>query len=151
MKKLLVLLIIGLAACGGSSGGGSSTPASTSINGAAEQAWEEQLNQYINGQFNQLYQTLHPTQQRLVSEETYVACVQEHPLPADTTFTLIDQFEEEIQLPGTIEVWPTVAFTATVESDSSGESMNRTFHVINVDGQWRWMSSDLTVFEGCQS
>jgi hypothetical protein len=55
----------------------------------------------------------------------------------DTEIDVTDTYEETITIPGTDVSLDTVA--VSVEVTARGQSEQRTMHVIDVDGEWRWM------------
>jgi hypothetical protein len=128
--SLLLAAIVLLVACGG--GGGDSQDRSASA------AAEELFGYFENGQYGRQYDLLHPAQQAAVTRDAYMNCK-----AADTSIKVSDskateEYDETITVPlvGTI---PTRA--VTMEYHVGELVQHSTFHLIDVDGAWRWSLS----------
>lgn len=120
----LVLIVI-LAACGG---GGDSD------NGAGDAA----VNQYemaIRDQWGRVWDELHPAQQAVVPRDLYDEC-QSQTRMQDFDISVDETFEETIDVAELGEVETTAV---TLEFDNGETSQFVTSHLIEVDGEWKWI------------
>jgi hypothetical protein len=106
-----------------------------------EDAFVEQFAEKKAGQWARAYSDLHPAQQELVSEESFLACAEDFDtLPADTTVEITETYPEGYTIPGVGERVDTMAVTYTIEAGD--ETASDTIHLADVDGAWRWFLSD---------
>jgi hypothetical protein len=172
MRRILVMVTLAVAmlsGCGGDDGDSSGSSGSSGSDhrgasvagggegqgddgpGDAEDAIVGFLEQQIAGQWGPLYDRLHPEHQALVSREDFVACGQRmqssNPIVTTTAteIEVVDTYHEEVTLPGTDTRAESLA--ATIEITDRGTSAQRTFHLMEVDGEWRWMLAEAQLAE----
>lgn len=93
------------------------------------------------------YALLHPDQQRLVSEQEYVACELQSPVPGKLlSLRVLRLVRERIHVAGTdaTRVPSTaVTFELLLKGQLPGESakVDLTAHAVSVAGRWRWILS----------
>ena len=113
---------------------------------AAADALETQMGYLSDGQYARLYDTLHPAQQELISEDEFVECYHREIDGVDVVgVEVVEEFEEEVDLPGTdLEDQDSVALTVrlTVRQGQQMASDTDTFHEFEVDGDWRFSVKD---------
>jgi hypothetical protein len=143
LRLALVPVVAMSFACGGGDDDAATTEATSASAEAPpttdlEDAFLEQFAELKAGQWARAYARLHPAQQALVSEEAFMACADETfgTLPADTTATVDETFDEDYTIPGVGERIPTTAVTYTI-SDGE-EKVSDTLHLAAVEGTWRW-------------
>jgi hypothetical protein len=127
---LLVSLV--LAGCGGEV-----DPARTGA-GAAQVRFFEDL---YAGKFGQVYATLHPDHQKLVSRELFVRCAKDATAVGKLdSVEVLDVFDETVSIPelGKLRVKAVrVRITST-----SGDTSTVVNHEVKVGEQWRWVLND---------
>jgi hypothetical protein len=167
MKRLgiaFVVVLSGLAFAGcGSSGSNSSSESSATVSGSAfdsssttkatvPKANTADLKTYLNKLFTMrvndqqgpAWDLLVPQQQALIPRTKFLNCGGMPVSISDVSIAIVgDPYEEETEIPGVAGTFPstaaTVRMTVTMRGNESTE--NLTVHVIDVDGQWRWILS----------
>jgi len=98
-------------------------------------------------QYQSAYPLLHPDQQRLVSEDDYVACEMTSPIPGKlSSLRVLRTGRNRIHVAGssTARVPSTaVTFRLRLTGSSPGESatLDLTAHAVAVAGRWAWILS----------
>lgn len=102
--------------------------------------------QYTQGQYGRMWESLHPEHQAIVSKGEYDACQRS---AARTGLRISDvqveeTYDETIDLPGTGKKVDALAVTwsAVYELGDERVDSTETSHLIDVGGQWRWLMAD---------
>ena len=98
----------------------------------------------VNDQQGPAWDLLVPQQQALIPRTKFLNCGGMPVSISDVSIAIVgDPYEEETEIPGVTGTFPstaaTVRMTVTMRGKESTE--NLTVHVIDVDGQWRWILS----------
>jgi len=113
--------------------GGGSTP---------EAALQRQFRYLNSGQWQKLYQDLHPEQRAFVSFDTFARCYPQSVVGYSNISLgkIIRTFQEEYTIPGTDQTVQSTAVTADVSATRGGgrQTLPNTFHEVNVSGIWYW-------------
>lgn len=140
MRCVTALLVLGLlGAC--SSGDGSEA-------GGVEGAATERIEKLAEGQFGQVWEMIHPAQQKLIDRETYVRCATASLSGADFEVEEVtDSYEQEMVIPGTDTTVTVTNVTLRVSDGETADTQTQPF--VDVDGEWRSILPDPAVFEDC--
>lgn len=136
LSAVAVLAVL-VAACGGGDDAGGHSDAVA--------AFERQFDLLSDGQFGRQWDELHPAQQELVARDDYVACMTDQAAGLDITSVDVEEtFTESITVPGTAVEADSVAITARVVAKVAGveDETTDTYHEVEVDGGWRWVTDD---------
>ncbi len=142
MKRVLYALpvLVGFA-CGGGDGPLANTPEGAVL----------QLFDYINkGQWSREWDALHPVHQKRVPKEHFIECAERADVPDIDGIDILEVYDETIPLPGYTKEVDTTAVTVRLELSSGlfSKESEDTFHVVLVDGVWRWLMSDPNGYSG---
>jgi hypothetical protein len=143
MKRILAsLVLIGALSAVAAHGAGANTTRGNAIPFLSHVVRLIAANQY-----QAAYPLLHPGQQRLVSEEAYVACELTSPVPGTlSSLRVLRTVRERIHVAGTSTGRvPSTAVTFELELTGAfpGESatIDLTAHAVAVAGRWTWILS----------
>ena len=130
---MIAALAVFLVACGGSNG---------ETSGAAD-AFEDFIDHMSRGQYGRAWDNLHPAQQTLVTREDYIQCRGDDSFEVEIV-RIIEEYDEDVPIPGTDLVVASTAITAEVRVSSGllEDTSTDTIHEILVDGEWRWIVSN---------
>lgn len=130
LLAVLVVLLIALTACVGGDDDDSTDDAGAAV--------VEQFDMAIRGQWGRVWDLLHPEHQAIVSRDFYAQCLRSETFP-DYDISADEVFTETIAVPelGDVE---TTAVTLRFENEDGSEFLTR--HVIDVDGEWRWILNE---------
>lgn len=126
---LALLATIGVA-CGGGDGdkeGGDSPDA----------AILRLFDQLDKGQWGRQWEDLHPAHQAVVSRDSFIACASEVQIDLDSV-EVLEVYDEPVSVEGAS--LPSKAVTVRLEAGPSSDE--QTFHLLDVEGEWRWVMSD---------
>jgi hypothetical protein len=141
VRKLWVVGVFALAAAGCGSGGGSTTVArNTALDESAARFVVQVQAQLRRGHFAQVWRSLHPAEQRVVSARRLAACYPRGYYPRSVTFKASEVRDVSWRVPGTSGLSDAEAVTVTA---SSGGQTIDTFdqHIVRRAGAWRWILS----------
>lgn len=108
----------------------------------AEAAVRLRLEQDSRGEYQAVWQTLHPAHQSIVSRDKFVECGRELRLQREQvaeTIEIISAREERKTFP---EIGEVDVISVEVELRHGEDARRPSFDVIEVDGSWRWVMSD---------
>lgn len=96
--------------------------------------------------YDGVWPSLHPAQQRVATRAVYVSCEAMTPIPGHLDWIrLVRAKDEQITVPGDHGVVPSKAVTFKVKLSEPllDESVivTQTVHAVAVDGEWRWILS----------
>jgi hypothetical protein len=137
----LLLLGVVAAGCGSSSkmSATTTTPDQSNANESAARFVVAVQAQLKRGQFAAAWKTLHPAEQRAVSEKRLASCYPRDQFPGTVTFRARDARDVRWTVPGgeTED-----AKEITIVAASPGQP-KQTFkqHVVRQNGEWKWMLS----------
>lgn len=152
MRWILVLVFaVGLVACGGDDG-----PSEEET--AVRDAMQQLLTQVESDQYADAWDTLHPSQQEVITREHLIDCGERYPVNWES-FEVDDPDQREWtqEAIGTVDAWVIDATFQANEAyqEESGTDgvVTRPFQWVTVDGDWRWFvrSGELATFAdgGC--
>lgn len=140
---VVVLAGLALTGCGDDSNNGDEA-------GRAGEALEQFLERTATGQHGQNYDVLHPAHQDLFDRDHYIDCADEMNTASVNLdgFTVTNETEEQVTLPGTdVEVDAVaVTFEAELGTPAGTQSISDTARVIDVDGEWRFAANEAETF-----
>ena len=99
------------------------------------------------GQYGRVYELLHPAQKKLMTANDLADCLDETrgQLGGDVTYKIEEVYDEPWDIAGTkLRTQPSKAVTVTIQYTQGDEQIlieTFTQHVVNVDGEWRWIAS----------
>lgn len=107
----------------------------------------KRLFRYIdNGQFDREWDELDPRQQVIVPKDLYMRCSSESLSGTGIPkVQVLETYAERVGIPGTkLRDLESTAVTVQLTVTRAGEKTTEkdTFHVLSVDGRWRWVISD---------
>ena len=168
MKRLgiaFVVVLSGLAllGCGSSgsnssneskstSGSGSAVDSSSTTKATVPKANTADLKTYLNKLFTMrandqqgpAWDLLVPQQQALISRTKFLNCGGIPVALTDVSVSIVgDPYEEETTIPGVAGTVPSTAVTVRLTANFRGQETteNLTVHVVDVNGEWRWILS----------
>jgi hypothetical protein len=125
---LIVLSFALLTACGGGDDDGA---------GDAGEFSKQNIETMLRGQWARVYEDLHPEHQAIIPRDLYVDCQSQQSLPA-YELEVDETYEETIEVSRLGEV-ETTAVTMKLTNGDNSEFLTR--HLIDVDGEWKWIST----------
>lgn len=142
MKHLagIALAFVLLTACGGGGGDGDKP----GLDGSPESAIKDLFEMVDKEQWGREWENLHPEQQKFISRAKFIECAEASDLPSLDSVKVLEVYDEPTDIPGTGLSADSKAVTVELKL-SRGLLKNETrdtFHLIDVDGRWRWVVSD---------
>lgn len=118
-----------LAACGGD-------------DDSASDAAEAVFRQYINQEYEQAWQALHPAHQEIAPQLTFVGCQMDTTPPWDDV-SISGEHTEIYDAPeiGQLE---TKAVDVRLTRGDDVDVQSGSLHLVEIDGQWRWLLDEET-------
>jgi hypothetical protein len=110
--------------------------------GDAEEAVRLRLEQDSRGEYAEVWQTLHPTHQAIVSQDKFVECGRETRLQQQRSVETIAILGARQQTKDLPEIGHVEVVTVEVELRNGEDSRRPTYDVVDVDSSWRWVMSD---------
>ena len=136
MTRWIILpVLIGIvlvAACSSGIGIGANSPG----DGATRQ-----LEFAAAGQWTEVWNELHPQQQRAVSLEAFLACHDRDAQPAEN-IEIDDERKQKLEVP---EIGTVTSYEVTLTYDTDGQSATYTTREISVDNEWRWVLDQVAI------
>lgn len=108
----------------------------------AEDAVRLRLEQDSRGEYAEVWQTLHPAHQAIVTQEKFIECGRELALVRDTTIDSIEILNARQQTRDVPEIGEVEVVTVEAELRTGENSRRPMFDVIEVDDTWRWVMSE---------
>jgi hypothetical protein len=135
------LLANALIGCGSSR----SSSHSTSNNGQSAASFISQvITQFSRGQSGPLWDTLHPTDQTVVSRARYMACQKNEGFGL-TKIKVLQTYSDSVNVGDNPQSSTAVSIRVTADDGVTTATM----HAVKVNGTWRWMlsPSDYTAYK----
>lgn len=129
MRRLAIAFVaVILTACGG----GDEGP------GDAGEFSKDNIESMVRGQWARVYDDLHPAHQEIIDRDLYVNCQSALSIPGYDV-EVDETYEETIEVPrlGSME---TMAVTMELSVGDNSEFLTR--HLVEEDGEWKWISTD---------
>jgi hypothetical protein len=126
------LLVFAATGCG-SGNNGSSVGAGTQ---SASDFLRQITTQFSRGQSGRLWDTLHPSDQAVVSRDRYTACQRNEGFNM-TGMKVLETYSDPVDIAG--KTMPATAVSVRVTSDDGVTTA--TMHAVRVGGSWRWILS----------
>jgi hypothetical protein len=122
---LLGLVVFGAVACGGGESAGDSA--------------RTRIEQGSQGEYDKVWESLHPAQKAVVPEDLFIRCSQENAQQTDPTVDKVDITSvktetKEIPEVGSVEVQVVSAVLHRGDTASP-----RIWNMVKADGSWRWV------------
>lgn len=118
----------------------------TSESDQAADALKRQMEMMGKGQWQRLYDELHPAQQAIIPFDLFDRCYRQvFGGTTDIAVTeIVEVFDEPYEIDGTNETVSSKAVTATYAVTRAGrtETATATFHEVKVGDGWRWTIAD---------
>ena len=103
-----------------------------------------------NDQQGPAWDLLVPQQQALIPRTKFLTCGEMSVALTDVSVSIVgDPYEEETTIPGVVGTVPSTAVTVRLTANIRGKETteNLTVHVVDVNGEWRWILSQDSVDE----
>jgi hypothetical protein len=103
-----------------------------------------------NDQQGPAWDLLVPQQQALIPRTKFLTCGEMPVALTDVSVSIVgDPYEEETTIPGVAGTVPSTAVTVRLTANFRGKETteNLTVHVVDVNGEWRWILSQDSVDE----
>jgi hypothetical protein len=100
-------------------------------------------------QFVSAWASLHPAQQALIAQDRYTACAAQLNTGVNVSaITVASTHRTSIEIPGTRLRGDSVVitFNATVQSPTGTQSYSENWDEFYVNGSWRWIVTDPSVY-----
>jgi hypothetical protein len=135
---LLGVVVFGVVACGGGE--------------SPEDAARDRIEQGSKGEFDKVWESLHPGQQALVPEDLFVRCSQENAQQNDPTVDKIDVTSVKTQTMDVPAVGNVEVKSVSVTQYRGDTATPRIWNMVKADGKWRWVlaSAPLETFRSGQ-
>ena len=127
------LLVFAATGCGSGSNNASSAGAGTQ---SASDFLRQITTQFSRGQAGRLWDTLHPSDQAVVSRDRYTACQRNEGFGLMST-KVLETYSDPVDIAG--KTTPATAVSLRVTSDDGVTTA--TMHAVRVGGSWRWILS----------
>jgi hypothetical protein len=98
--------------------------------------------QLAKAQYAEAWQSLHPAQQAVVSQDAFVKCGQQTTPDPNTKVTVKSERDEQLDVP---QVGPSNVHSVTLTLRFGDQLRTPTDNLINVDGKWRWTMTQQAV------
>lgn len=112
---------------------------------SASDAVTDRVRALSESRYDDVWETLHPSQQAIVTREKFVECGlagEQRTSPAIDEIKVLDERGEEQEIPevGTVDVR-----VVTVQTRSGENTRRIDFSVLKVDGTWRWFLNQRSI------
>jgi len=140
------------------SASGSAVDSSSTTKATVPKANPADLKSYLNKLFTMrandqqgpAWDLLVPQQQALIPRTKFLTCGEMPVALTDVSVSIVgDPYEEETTIPGVAGTVPSTAVTVRLTANFRGKETteNLTVHVVDVNGEWRWILSEDSVDE----
>jgi hypothetical protein len=140
------------------SASGSAVDSSSTTKATVPKANPADLKSYLNKLFTMrandqqgpAWDLLVPQQQALIPRTKFLTCGEMPVALTDVSVSIVgDPYEEETTIPGVAGTVPSTAVTVRLTANFRGKETteNLTVHVVDVNGEWRWILSEDNVDE----
>lgn len=156
-SRLLVVGALALAGCSSSGmGGGSTSPTSSPAGsgsyaplGSAADAFKRWVQEYSDGQYDRMWQSLAIEQQAFTPEARFMSCRAQTVNRAGINSVSYDKttatYASTVSLPGTSKTIHSTAVTAQVSINAGAQTTKVTTHWFVERGMWRWSQDQASV------
>ena len=147
--SIVVAAVVAFFTLGCSGNGGDGPGETAGIKGSPESAVKELFEMIDKQQWGRHWESIHPEQQKFIPKAKFVECAEASDLPRIDSVKVLEVYDEPTDIPGTGLSADSKALTVELKV-SQGLLKNEsrdTFHLIAVDGRWRWIVSDLQPYK----
>lgn len=130
MKWVALVFVVGLvvSGCGGDDDTGSD---------AGEFA-QDTVERMMRGQWGPVWEDMHPGQQEFIDRDLYIQCQSETTFPS-MEISVDEVYEDSLDV---ARVGDTNSQAVTLELKRGDDAQFMTVNIVDVDGEWKWITSE---------